>query len=156
MKCVNCGNETQSGKTYPFYYGKKGETVFPTHKTSFTHYSIAGQEDAFLCDECVDAKIEHRARMTAIYAFAGTLLLALLRLLLDPYAAPDAPAMEKVLGFPMAFSIALILYFGIRRWKNGKQREDEGQRLAIKARNPTLLGQGFDAFFTQSEYSRLG
>ncbi len=94
--------------------------------------------------------------LIAVYAFAGTLSLAFLRLLLDPYAPPDAPALEKVFGFPMAIFIALILYFGIRRWKEGRQREDEGQRLAIKARKSALRGQGFDAFFTQSEYSRLG
>ena len=63
--------------------------------------------------------------LIAVYAFAGTLSLAFLRLLLDPYAAPDAPALEKVLGFPMAIFIPLysILEFGVgKRAGSGKMK----------------------------------
>jgi hypothetical protein len=155
MKCVNCGNETQAGKPYRFYYGKQGETDFPTHKTTRTRYAIGGWEDAFLCDPCVDKKIDTRARNTALAVFILTLSMALLRLALDAYVPQGAP-LEKVIGFPMAFFFGLLIYKGIQSWKKGKQREDEGQRLAIMARKPALRGQGYNAFFTLSEFSRLG
>lgn len=154
MKCANCSNESLAGKTYRFYYGKQGETDFPTHKLTRTRFAIGGWEDAFLCDPCVDRKIDKRARNTALGVFIMTLSLALLRLALDAYVPQGAP-MERIIGFPMAFISALIIYKGIQSWKKGKQREEEGQRLAIMARKPTLRGQGYDAFFTLSEYSRL-
>lgn len=155
MKCANCDNESLAGKTYRFYYGKQGETDFPTHKVKRTRYAIGGSEDAFLCDPCVDRKIDTCARNTAIAVFILTLSLALLRLTLDAYM-PQGTPIEKAIGFPMAFLFALLIYKGILSWKKGKQREDEGQRLAIMARKPSLRDQGFDAFFTQAEFSRLG
>ena len=154
MQCANCGNEFLAGKPYRFYYGKQGETDFPTHKTTRTRYAISGSEDAFLCDPCVDRKIDTRARNTALGVFILTLSLALLRLALDAYVPQSAP-MERIIGFPMAFIFALIIFKGIQSWKKGKQREEEGQRLAIMARKPALRSQGFDAFFTQAEFSRL-
>jgi hypothetical protein len=155
MQCVNCGNESLAGKPYRFYYGKQGETDFPTHKMRRTRFAIGGSEDAFLCDSCVDRKIDTRARNTALGVFILTLSLSLLRLALDAYM-PQGTPIEKVIGFPMAFFFPLLIYKAIQSWKKGKQREDEGQRLAIKARKPALRGQGFDAFFTQAEFSRLG
>ncbi len=86
MKCVNCGKETHAGKSYRFYYGKRGETIFPPIRPPVRVIPSPGQEDAFLCNACVDLKIDTRARMIAVYAFVGTLSLAFLRLLLDPYA----------------------------------------------------------------------
>ena len=113
MKCVNCNNETLTGKTYRFYYGKQGETDFPTHKTTRTHFAISGSEDAFLCDPCVDRKIDTRARNTALAVFLLTFSLALLRLALDAYVPNGAP-MEKIIGFPMAFFFGLLIYKGIQ------------------------------------------
>ena len=155
MKCASCGNECSAGKTYRFYYGKQGETDFPSRKLTRTKYAIRGSEDAFLCDTCVDRKIDTRARTTALAVFFLTLFLALLRLALDVYVPKGAP-MEKVIGFPMAIFFGLLIYKGIQNWKKGKQREEEGQRLAIRARKPVLRSQGYDAFFTQVEFSRLG
>ena len=154
MKCANCDCESQAGKPYRFYYGKQGETDFPTHKMKRTRFAIGGWEDAFLCDPCVDRKIDTRARNTALGVFILTLSLSLLRLALDS-SMPQGTPLEKVIGFPTALIFGLLIYKGIRSWKKGKQREDEGQRLAIMARKHDLRSKGFDAFFTQAEFSRL-
>ena len=154
MNCVHCGNDIQAGKHYRFYYGKQGETDFPNRKTTRTRYTIGGWEDAFLCNHCVDMAIDLRARNTAAAVFIVALAFATLRLLLGP--APQGSELETVIGFPIAFIGGFIVYKGIQSWKKGKQREDEGQRLAIKARKSDLRDRGYDAFFTQSDYNRLG
>lgn len=153
MICVHCGNDIQAGKRYRFYYGKRGETDFPDHRTTRTKYAISKWEDAFLCDDCVDKAIDLRARNTAAAVFLIVLAFAVLRLFLGP--APQGSELKTVLGFPIAFIGGFIIYKGIQSWKKGKQREDEGQRLAIKTHKPDLISQGYDAFFIQSDYDRL-
>jgi len=154
MKCINCNRDGQAGRSYRFYFGRHGSTDFPDRRTTRTHFSMGGSEDAYLCDLCVDQKIERRARVTAAGVFLLTVSLAVIRLLLDDYM-PAGAALERVIGFPMALIMPLVIYFGIRRWKQGKQREEEGERLAIHARKLPLRALGYDAFFTQNEYSRL-
>jgi hypothetical protein len=153
MLCLHCGKDIQSGKSYRFYFGKRGETDFPDRRTTRTKYSLGNWEDTFLCDDCVDTTIDLRARKTAAAVFLIALAFAILRLLLGP--APQGSELETVIGFPIAFIGGFIVYKGIQSWKKGKQREDEGQRLAIKTRKPALVSQGYDAFFIQSDYDRL-
>ena len=154
MECASCGRNTTEGDQYKFYYGKRGKTDMIDFRTSQTRYAISDSEDVFLCDQCVDWRIERRARLTAGGAFLLVLLLATLRLVLGG-SAPQGSELESVIGFPMAFVFGLLIYFGIRRWKKGKQREYVGDALAITTRKSALIQRGFDAFFTRDDYLRL-
>jgi len=154
MKCARCGRETTEGISYRFYFGKRGQTDMPDRRTTRTHYKIVGSEDAFLCDQCVGQHIERRARLTAGGVFVVTMLLATLRVVLGG-PAPQGSELETVVGFPTAFVAALVIYFGIRRWKRGRQREYMGDGLAIKLRKATLKQSGYDAFFTRQDHQRL-
>jgi hypothetical protein len=153
MKCIKCGSETSGGRQYRFYFGKHAGTDYPTSKVTRTSYQMGGSEEVFLCDPCVDGKIERRARLTAGGVFLVTLLLSFLRLSMGP--APQGSEMETVIGFPAAFIFGLVIYLGIRKWKNGRQKEDEGDRLAIQVRKPDLKLQGYDAYFGRADYKRL-
>jgi hypothetical protein len=126
----------------------------PDRRTTRTRYKIVGAEDPFLCDQCVGQHIERRARLTAGGVFVVTLLLATLRVVLGG-PAPQGSELETVVGFPTAFVAGLVIYFGIRRWKRGKQREYMGDGLAIKIRKAALKQNGYDAFFTRQDYLRL-
>jgi len=154
MKCVKCGDEANKGALYKFYYGKQGATDYPSRRTTRTRYKIAGSEDTFLCDGCVDQHIERRARLMAGGVFLLILILSILRLTLGG-PAPQGSELETVVGFPTAFVAGFFLYFGIRRWKKNKQREFMGDILAIKTRKATLKQSGYDSFFTREEFSRL-
>jgi len=154
MKCARCGTETSVGNSYKFYFGKRGQTDMPDRRTTRTRYAIVGSEDSFLCDRCVDQNIERRARLTASGVFLLILVLAGLRLVLGR-PAPEGSELETVVGFPAAFLFGPAIYFGIRRWKKGKQKQDVGDRLAIRTRKADLVRSGHDAFFTREDYLRL-
>lgn len=153
MKCVKCEIETSNGKTYRFYYGKRGATDFPGTRFTRTKFAVDGSEDAYLCSNCLDGSIERRARTTAAAVFGLLLALSLIRLMMGP--AAKGSELETIVGFPTAFMGACVVYLGIRSWKKGKQREEEGQKVAIRVRKPALLALGYDSFFTLNEYSRL-
>jgi hypothetical protein len=154
MNCANCKTECTGVTPYKFYFGKHGGTDMPNRHTMRTHYQIAGSEEAYFCNDCVDKQIERRARLTAGLVFAGTLLLATLRLVLGG-PAPQGSELETVVGFPLAFVAGIVIYIGIRRWKKSRQKEFVGDRMAINLRKADLKRRGFNAFFTRMDYQRL-
>jgi len=86
--------------------------------------------------------------------FMVTLGLSILRVVLGG-PAPQGSELETVIGFPAAFVFGLLIYFGIGRWKKGKQREHIGEGLLIKMCKLALKHSGYDAFFTREDYQRL-
>ena len=154
MKCIKCGNETNKGAIFKFYYGKRGGTEQISRRATLTRYQMAGSEDAYLCDGCVDQHIEKRARWMGGGVFLSILILSILRLTLGG-PAPQGSELETVIGFPTALVAGIFLYYGIRRWKKNKQRVFMGDNLAIKTRKPILKRSGYDSFFTRDEFARL-
>jgi len=151
MKCAKCSEETNEGSTYGFYYGySKGEIKSRNHKLITAFYSVSQDlREVFLCHRCVDQFIEHRAR---IFAIVGFFVMLFIILSFVTYGGNNLSVLEAGIVFLIALIVGVILFFAILSGKKEpKQREDEGDRLAIKIHKSELMRQGFDSFFIRSE-----
>jgi len=63
MRCASCGAGTSAGAEYIVRYGSLAGSTY-RHKTVTKIYGIAGKEDVFLCDSCVDRRVN---RLAALY-----------------------------------------------------------------------------------------
>ena len=76
MECAHCHRERERGEAYGFYFGKKvGKSerfdVQQLARIRSTHYSIAGNEMAWICDRCADRMYVDTVRFSILFAVLG-------------------------------------------------------------------------------------
>jgi hypothetical protein len=161
MKCEKCNAEGAAGETYTFFYGTHLGIDYPNRRTTVTRYRLVSSEDHYLCDGCVDAFIEARARrygwgvsLTFLGIPVCFLLLSLVAFQGDlSKMAPMAPVGMFIAA--MAVLGPLMYLTGKTRWKVGETRKWLGDKLAIDLRKEALKKEGMSAFFTRQERAAL-
>jgi hypothetical protein len=145
MRCASCGAETSTGAEYIVRYGSLALSTY-RHKTVTKIYKIAGKEDVFLCDSCVDRRVN---RLAALYG-GGLALVAIVASV--PVVLGGKPLGEMTLPIVVLLGLSLYLWVGIRRdWKKGKHRERVGDGMAIRLRKPDLKRQGHKVFWSRED-----
>ena len=145
MKCGKCGRDTENGKTYAFYYGKKGRStsaIEPGRKVTTTPIRIAGVASAWICDPCVDG----RQRLNLLAAAALFIIVAA-----NVYIAAKEGNTANVYGCSaLALFIAVAGPLSVLRG-----RESTGEGLAISTKKAELRTSGYDTFLTTKRYRSL-
>jgi hypothetical protein len=151
MKCAKCGSETDVGEQYTFYYGTQvGSGRFDRH-TILEHMRIAGQENVFLCHNCLQRQVGRKALpWAALFSLAG--LVAVLK---DLFITPPLMLAPLVI-YLLLIAAGPLFYRAVQsEWMKPRTRHSLGDGLAIQLRKAELMQLGHDRFFTRDEYSSL-
>jgi hypothetical protein len=155
MECANCHRERERGQLYETYYGKKVgkderydlERLARIHTT---HFFIAGQQGSWICDRC--ANRTYALFLGMFITFTPFMLAAMVGLVLSQ---PESDRPQMLLGSVACCLLPWILAGVFTFILKGRWRASLGERYAQKVTRKALRPQGFDAFFTPSEYKNL-
>lgn len=164
MRCRQCETENAAGATYRYFFGTHAGSEYIDRRHTRTQYRIAGSEQVYLCDRCVDEHVKRRARRAGLAISLGILGFVVCCLLLPMGAVAvlgndltPFRALLPVVGFLLACTlVGPITCLGMRQaGKKGEGRAGAGDDLAIRLRKADLRVRGYDKFFTRAAYSRL-
>jgi hypothetical protein len=144
MICEACKTEKSVGDTYIVRYGTM-TTTNDARKIVVTR-TYAGEEDVWICDNCLD---RFYGRFSLIFGISFIALFAIISLISLIQGKPEGISTLLVLGVIGG----LFFYLTIRvPKKKGKKRLIKGDQYAIRLIHPRLKKQGYTGFFTRTGY----
>jgi hypothetical protein len=145
MKCEVCKSETNPGDFYVVRYGSERSEVLSSRKTA-VYRSIAGSEQVFICNSCLERHISRRA----LLAGGGFALLAASVGLVG--ILTGKPVNEQISPIVLGLIGGIMLYFLVsKKQKEGKGRLQMGDLYAIRLARPRLKAQGYRSFYTRQD-----
>jgi uncharacterized membrane protein len=165
MTCEHCG--ATPAVPHTFHYGKStGSTDFqstpfstPTSSgvrtTWTTHYQIAGLDTVALCDRCLTRARLRRTGRLLLREWIGVPLIAFFYVVAVicvvgyGWQGDWAQSMQWLGGTAgITALVAAVIWIVL-------QSEDFAQRAAVQEHEKRLREQGWDAFWTDKEFSKL-
>lgn len=146
MICENCHREREKGRKYRFYYGKKGKAAGTTvHETQFwsKSYQIKGNDDVWICEECINQKQLIVDILAIVIGVAGAW--EMIRLAIFG---------EVIFRMTIFGTLAVVIVI-LAAWFVFGTHEEIGERLAINTRKAELKKEGYNAFLTTFGRSRI-
>ena len=147
MKCEACGLEKDQGGTYIVRYGNLSRTASSMSGKVVTKlYHIDGVEHVFICDACLDRRVDRLVLFTVV----GFILLALILGVVGLIARLSVT--DILLTWAFVVLLGIFIHFVVRRdWKKGKNRLMWGDQYAIQLKKYALKRQGYKKFFPREE-----
>jgi hypothetical protein len=155
MECQNCHREREHGRMHEFHYGRmvsstEGIDWGKLARIRRTNYLMAGQDSAWICNRCSGRFF---SVMLGAYLAMSPVFLALAIGLAN--AAPDGTTPNFILGSSVCCGLPWLLAGVVLLIQKEPLRTRFGEQYAIRAKREILRRQGYDAFFTTSEYRRM-
>ena len=146
--CDKCG--TADGEVFHFHYGKELSKTRDLHIDGMvltTKYGVAGTQSAAVCDTCI---VRHRITMAIQWALITA---ASVGFAIWAYRPPEGWGLLGLLAFlaallGIAFMAKLIESLFSRR-------DTHGEEVAIAVKKGELREQGFDVFWSTTEFLKL-
>jgi hypothetical protein len=156
MKCRHCEEDSNTGSSYKFYYGKHIGTEKPTLNMRVNKYLISGSISAYICRACVIKRTLFSLPGIAAILWIVSIALVVFRPAIDtsnPIAFMRRSGTYELGAYGIVF-IGIFLLFYV--FKHGlKWISKYGDALAIRAYRSELKAKGYDSFFTRAQYGRL-
>lgn len=147
MECEKCKN--RDGLPYKYYFGKKKAEVNTLTKT-VTNYDIGGSKEVILCHNCISLYRLLRLAKTIGFMLFGALLVLLGGPLLT-FKGTEKVTIFQVVGMVMVlmgFLYLLVVVIGFSKKRMGEE-------LAVLLNKSDHKSKGFNAFWTDEEYSKM-
>jgi hypothetical protein len=142
MKCEVCKKETNPGAFYIVRYGYESWNYL-TYKKFLVTRQIAGSENVWICDPCLDRHLDRLAFLAGLLIVLSLIGVSLLGIL------QGHPLREEICPSVLGLFGGGIVYYMIKRNKRGKGRLQMGDNYAIQLIKPRLKQQGYKSFFTR-------
>lgn len=165
MKCEHCNIDSKNVRTYAFWFGtlihkdiaREVDLIGPEYiKTTISHYKIEGCKEVDICDKCL---IKPNAEFNVL---CGSLVVFITSCAIK-VSYPPTGILYYILV--LLFGCLLLIRGLIQFWKIIKGREfsslyysligDRGDKMAIRLFKSSLEKEGYNAFFSTSEYKKL-
>lgn len=145
MQCEACKSETNPGDFYIVRYGSERSEYLSSKKVA-VYRNIAGTEQVFICDRCLNRQISTRALLAG-----GGFALLTASVGLVAFLA-GKPLNEQIAPLVLALLGGVMLYLLIsRKQKQGAGRLQMGDWYAIQLAKPRLKAQGYPHFYTRQD-----